>query len=312
MAKYTPNKNKKSITKKNDNVKKIQETEGGNFGNYQESTGGGTPFEKGNSNTRTTRENGKKREAQNPTTSQPRDSMGHFTYKSVNGKSIDPKYGPSRGKTVNPLLTGGDGTIKIEDVEKQFGAQSGVYWDKYKDKWYQKGGKVVTAGLSTKVSAETIWEMAKKRYDTVKGEFEGESKNWSTKTGKKSAAEKAAIQKAKSTGEQQFAIDSSTGAIETKGGMKKALKDFAEKKKAPVVEEKVEEKVEEQPAQNEQPVAENPEDKKPWGSGKYNIGQKNKALNKIKAELGDEYDAEIWEDESTLEEFIDSQPTILD
>lgn len=307
MAKYKPNKNKKNI------VKKIQETEGGGFGQYQESTGGGTPFEKGNSNTRTTRENGKKREAQNPTTSQPRDKFGHFTYKSVNGQSIDPKYGPSRGKTVNPLLTGGDGTIKIEDVEKQWSSQSGAYWNKYKDKWYTKGGKVVTQGLSTKISAETVWNMAKRRYDQVKGEFEGESESWSTKTGKKSAAEKAAAQKVKSTGEQQYAIDASTGAIETKGGMKKALKDFADKKKAPeaapVMEEKVEEKVAtEQPA----PIVENPEDKKPWGSGKYNIGQKNKAIASIKKELGDEYDPEIWEDETNLEEFIESNPTILD
>jgi len=310
MAKYTPNKNKKSITKKNDNVKKIQETEGGNFGNYKESTGGGTPFEKGNSNTRTTRENGKKREAQNPTTNQPRTNDGKFTYKSVNGKSIDPKYGPSRGKTVNPLLTGGENGIEISDVEKQFGGQSGSYWDKYKDKWYQKGGKVVTQGLSTKVSAETIWNMAKRRYDTVKGEFLGESESWSTKTGKKSAAEQAAVEKAKATGEQQYAIDASTGAIETKGGLKKAMKDFAEKKKAPVVEEpKVAEPAAEAPVEAPK---ENPEDKKPWGSGKYNIGQKNKAISVIKEMLGDEYDAEIWEDEGSLEEFIEQNPTILD
>lgn len=304
MAKYTPNKNKKNI------VKKIQDTEGGNFGKYEESTGGGTPFEKGNSNTRTTQENGKKRQANNPTTNQPRTGDGKFTYKSVNGKSIDPKYGPSRGKTVNPLLTGGVNGIEIEDVKQNFAAQSGAYWDKYKDKWYQKGGKVVTEGLKTKVSASTIWDLAKKRYDSVKGEFEGETENWQTKGGKKSAAEQAAIQKVKSTGEQQYAIDASTGAIETKGGLKKAMKDFAEKKKAPVVEEpKVAEPVAEAPVEAPK---ENPEDKKPWGSGKYNIGQKNKAISVIKEMLGDEYDAEIWEDEGSLEEFIEQNPTILD
>lgn len=304
MAKYKPNKNKKNI------VKKIQDTEGGNFGNYQEAVGGGTPFEKGNSNTRTTRENGKKREADNPTTMQPRTNDGKFTYKSVNGQSIDPKYGPSRGKTVNPLLTGGKNGIEIDDVESSFAHQSGAYWDKYKDKWYTKGGKVITEGLKTKVSAETIWNLAKKKYDTVKGEFEGETENWETKGGKKSAAEKAAIEKVKATGEQQYAIDASTGAIETKGGMKKAMQEFAAKKKAPVVEEKVEEKVEEQ-VQPEQPK-ENPEDKKPWGSGKYNLGQKKKVMEKIKQELGDEYDAELWEDETNLEEFIEANPTILD
>ena len=306
MAKYKPNKDKKS------HVKKIQETEGSGFGEYKESTGGGKPFEKGNSNTRTTRENGKQREAENPTTNQPRDRGGRFTYKSVNGQSIDPKYGPSRGKTVNPLLTGGDGTIKIEDVGKQFSQQSGSYWDKYKDKWHTSGGKVVTEGLQTKISAEEIWNVAKKRYDSVKGEFEGETENWQTKTGKKSAAEKAAIEKVKATGEQQNPIDVNTGAIENVH-MKEKMQEFAKAKKAPVA-PKEEVKVEEQKTTEEPPVSQpavNPEDQKPWGSGKYNVGQKNKAIAAAKKMLGDEYDPEIWEDEGNLEEFIEQYPEVL-
>lgn len=300
MAKYKPNKDKKS------HVKKIQETEGGNFGQYGEATGGGHPFEAGNSNTRTTQENGKLRQSENAgKTNQPRTGDGKFTYKSVNGKSIDPKYGPSRGKTVNPLLTGGQNGVMIEDVEKQFGSQSGSYWDKYKDKWHTSGGKVVTEGLQTKISAEEIWNLAKKKYDTVKGEFEGESENWQTKTGKKSAAEKAAIEKVQATGQQQNPIDVNTGAIETKGGMKKKMQEFAKAKKEPE-QPKVEEKVQEQ---GQTYVSE--EDKQPWGSGKYNMGQKKKALERAKQELGDEYDPMLWEDDAFLEEFIDSNPDIL-
>ena len=97
--------------------KKIEETQDSGFGKYSESTGGGKPFS--TSNTRTTRENGKYRQANNKT-NQPRTNDGKFTYKSANGKSIDPKYWPSRGKTVNPLLTGGVNGIKIEDVEQEF------------------------------------------------------------------------------------------------------------------------------------------------------------------------------------------------
>ena len=305
MAKYKPNKNKES------HVKKIQDTEGSNFGNYQESTGGGTPFEAGNSNTRTTRENGKKRQADNPTTNQPRTNDGKFTYKSVNGQSIDPKYGPSRGKTVNPLLTGGENGIKIDDVEQQFGSQSGSYWDKYKDKWHQAGGKVVTEGLKTKISAQEIWNLAKKKYDTVKGEFEGESENWKTKTGSKSAAEKAAIEKVQATGQQQNPIDVNTGAIETKGGMKKKMQEFVKAKTEPKVQEKAPEAVQEDKIEEQGQTYVSEEDKKPWGSGKYNMGQKKKALERAKQELGDEYDPMLWEDDAFLEEFIDSNPDIL-
>lgn len=302
MAKFTPNKNKKNA------VRKIQDTEGGNFGNYKEATGGGHPFEHGNSNTRTTRENGKTREAENPTTSQPRTDDGKFTYKSANGKSIDPKYGPSRGKTVNPLLTGGENGVMIEDVEKGFKSQSGSYWDKYKDKWFTKGGKVVTQGLSTKVSAQTIWALAKQKYDVVKGEFEGESENWSTKGGKKSAAEKEAIQKVKATGEQQYAIDKATGAIETKGGMAKAIKEFVDKKTQPK---------EEIPAQTpaQAPAAEAPApapdtSKMPWGkSGKFSVKDSDTARANIKEMMGGEYDEEFWTDD-VLEEFMEGNPTI--
>lgn len=302
MAKYKPSKDKKKHI-----VKKIQETEGLNtgFGDYEESTGGGKPFEAGNSNTRTTRENGKTRQANNPTTNQPRTEDGKFTYKSVNGKSIDPKYGPSRGVTVPPTLTGGQNGIKIEDVEKQFGTKSGAYWDKYKDNWYNVGGKIVTVGLSTKISAKAIWDMAKE-YDSSLGEYKGESENWKTKAGVKSKAEKEAIGKAKSEKAQQNVIAKEGGIEQVGGSKKKAIQDFIKSKKEPeeVKEEVTEEAVKEEPVVNE-------EEKQPWGkSGKFTLGDKNKAVSRMKEELGSEYDEEFWTDEM-IEEFIESNPDIL-
>lgn len=196
--------------------KKIQDYENSGFGSYYEDTGGGKPFN--TSNTRTTKENGKYRKANNKTM-QPRDKFGHFTYKSVNGDSIDPKYGPSRGKTVNPLLTGGDGTVKIDEVEKQFASQKGAIWDKYKDKWYRKGGEAVVNGLKVKVAGDAIWNVAKRMYDKVKGEFQGESSVFDkSKLGKTSQEAKAAQQKAKSTKEAQYVISPESGGI--KGGQK--------------------------------------------------------------------------------------------
>lgn len=199
--------------------KKIQDTQGSGFGQYKESTGGGKVFAKGSSNTRTTRENGKERQEKNPSTNQPRNSDGTFGYKSQNGERIDPKYGPSRGTTVNPLLTGGIPGIKIEDVEKQFASQKGAIWDKYKDKWYRKGGEAVVNGLKVKVAGDAIWNVAKRMYDKVKGEFQGESSVFDkSKLGKTSQEAKAAQQKAKSTKEAQYVISPESGGI--KGGQK--------------------------------------------------------------------------------------------
>ena len=214
--------------------KKIEEHDNSGFGKYKESTGGGKPFS--TSNTRTTRENGKYRQANNDT-QQARDASGRFTYKSVNGESIDPKYGPSRGKTINPLLLGdmGKDLVYIEDVEKEFESKSGSYWDKYKDKWYVKGSKSVlgSGDYRTKIAGESIWEIARHRYDEVKKQFGGEikwdddAKEWvateemseekvfsETKKGRPTASEQAAKVEAKSTGEQAHVIDPKTGGIE--------------------------------------------------------------------------------------------------
>ena len=289
MAKYKPSKDSKKHI-----VKKMQETEGLNtgFGEYDESTGGGKPFEKGNSNTRTTRENGKTRQAQNPNTNQPRTNDGKFTYKSVNGESIDPKYGPSRGTTVPPTLTGGVNGIQIEDVEKQFSQKSGSYWDKYKGSWYNKGGKVMTQGLSTKISGEAVWNMAKE-YDKSLGEYKGESENWKTKTGKKSASEVEAAQQVKKSKEQQNVIEKETGGIETVG---KKFKEFVESKKKPVEEEVKEEAKEEV---KEEPVVQDV----PFGSsGKLTQRHADNFKKQMKAELGSDFDNDI--DDATIEEFL--------
>ena len=226
------------MASKNYKQKKIQDTEGGKFGTYTEDTGGGHPFN--TSNTRTTKENGKYRKANNKTM-QPRTDDGKFTYKSANGQSIDPKYGPSRGKTVNPVLTGGKNGIKIEDVEKQFAEGKGNVWDEFKDKWYRKGGEAVVNGLKVKVAGIAIWDVAKEYNEELgeykgiasasdynKGKYTGESEIFEkSKLGRTSNAAKAAKQKAKSTKESQFVIDQKTGGI--KGGQEELQKKVNEK-----------------------------------------------------------------------------------
>lgn len=207
------------MANKNFQKKKIQDTKGGNFGKYQEAVGGGASPEAKDPQQRAPGVNSDYRKNNNDTM-QPRTEDGKFTYKSVNGESINPKYGPSRGKTVNPLLTGGENGVMIDDVETEFANQSGKYWDKYKDKWYTKGGEIVTSGdFKTHVAADTIWNVAKRRYDSVKGEFESESSVFGeTKKGRPGKEEQAAKQQAQANGEEQAVINQSTGGIKTKPG----------------------------------------------------------------------------------------------
>ena len=305
MAKYKPSKDKKKHI-----VKKMQETEGLNsgFGEYDESTGGGKPFEAGNSNTRTTRENGKERQAKNPTTNQPRTNDGKFTYKSVNGQSIDPKYGPSRGVTVPPTLTGGENGIKIEDVEEQFSGKSGAYWDKYKDHWYNVGGKVVTVGLSTKISAKAVWEQAKE-YDSSLGEYKGESSNWSTKTGRKSKEELIAQEKAKKEKTQQNVIAKEGGIQRVnekkQGKLSEQFMDFMKnKEKEPEVTKEVAKEEVVSPAPEVENKVEDKIEDKPWGkSGELKERHATNFKAQMKDELGDEYDPELMNDEE-IEQFL--------
>lgn len=205
------------MASKNYSKKKIQDTEKSGFGKYTEENGGGTPIG-GVYGGGDGRGIWKKNGSPGHRDSQPRTNDGKFTYNSVNGKTISTNK--SRGKTVNPLLTGGVNGIKISDVEKEFGTEQGAIWDKYKDKWYRKGGEIVTTDLKTRVSAEAIWEVAKRKYDVVKGEFEEESSTFdTTKKGRKSLDEQKAVQVAKTTGEEAPVISSKTGGIKVKPGI---------------------------------------------------------------------------------------------
>lgn len=198
--------------------KKIQETIGSNFGNYAEYTGGGASPNPSKPGTHGHGPNSDHRQ-QNNDTMQARTKDGKFTYKSVNGEKINPEYGPSRGETVNPLLTGGKNGVKIEDVETDFANQSGSYWNKYKDQWYTKGGEIVTTDLKTRVAGETIWNVAKRMYDKVKGEFMGESSTFDyAKRGRVGKEEQLAKQQVQATGQEQAVINPTTGGIKLKPG----------------------------------------------------------------------------------------------
>lgn len=282
---------------------KIQDTEGSGFGQYQEGVGGGgSPMAK-DPNQRSPGVNSDHRKANNDTM-QPRTGDGKFTYKSVNGESINPEYGPSRGKTVNPLLTHGENGVKIDDVKNDFANQSGKYWDKYKENYYTTGGEVVTAGdFKTHVAGADIWDVGKRRYDTVKGEFEGEHDVFAeTKKGRRAADEKAAQQKAQASGQETPVIDQNTGAMKIKPGTPKlqakqihvqpsAPQEGMKAPETPVVQAEASEPTQ-QPAQN---------------GSKYTAEEFKAAREAIKKEMekaGMEYDP-LFDDDEVLAEYLD-------
>lgn len=298
--------------------KKIQDAENSGFGKYEEGNGGGTPiggvYGGGHG-----RGIWKKAGSPGHRDAQPRTKDGKFTYNSVNGKTIT--TGESRGKTVNPLLTGGVNGVKIEDVEKQFSEKSGAYWDKYKKNWYKKGGEFALGDAKTHVAAEAIWETAKKAYDVEKGEFKGESKVFDEiKKGKKTAEEKTAAQKAQKTGEEQAVIDKATDAIKIKPGTievqktVKAQKPYKKKEViAPIQPSPVmpaQPTVSAQSAQTQsasaQSVPSTPVETKTFGTGKYTMDEANAVKKYLKETLGDAYDT-MFDDDTVLEEFIDAQ-----
>lgn len=198
--------------------------ESGGFGSYSESNGGGTPRGGiyGGKSGRVgwdSRKNSESMPAGAHRESQPRTSDGKFTYNSVNGKELAPSSDPTRGKTVNPLLTGGENGISIDTVEQQFSQEYGSYWNKYKDKWYRKGGEIVGKDFKVHIAAESIWNIAKDKFDKVKGEFVKEKGSFDeTKKGRASVEEKAAKQKAYLTDDEAAVIDSK-GGIKLKPGV---------------------------------------------------------------------------------------------
>ena len=209
----------------------IKDTENSNFGNYDEANGGGTP-RGGVWGGRSGRVGWQEREDSGDLPEgahreeQPRTADGKFTYNSVNGKET--KY-DGRGKTVNPLLTGGENGIKIDDVKSQFSAKSGNLYDKYSGKWYQKGSEKITKQgkkFVTKISSDDVWEIAKYSFDISKGEFGGEGKAFEqSKSGRSNKEEIAAKGLAQKTNQEQF-VKTDTGSIKIKGegGLQKMFK----------------------------------------------------------------------------------------
>ena len=215
----------------------IKDTEGGNFGGYKEEHGGGTPVG-GHFGGPSGRVGWKERGEPGHRDEQPRTNDGKFTYNSVNGKQT---IYDGRGKTVNPLLTGGENGVYIEDykdkqgntqqgIKSQFQSKSGSLYDKYKGKFYQKGSMLATKEgkkkYVIKLSANDIWDCAKYSINAATGEFDTSKSSKAQKAGltaeahnfdetKKGAPGKlgqAAKAEAKKTGQEQF-VKTETGAI---------------------------------------------------------------------------------------------------
>ena len=205
--------------------KGIKDTEGGNFGGYDEYNGGGSPKGGiwGGTNGRVgwkKRENMGEVKQSEHRQGQPRTNDGKFTYNSVNGKET--KY-ESRGETVNPLLTGGKNGVKISDVEAQFKAKKGTLYDKYKNDWYERGSERVSKdGRKYKVQLanDAIWNIAKRSFDVSKGEFTGESTTFAeSKKGARGKDEKAAIAEARKAKASEQFVKSANGGIKQHGNV---------------------------------------------------------------------------------------------
>lgn len=232
------------MAKKFRKMASIKDTEGGNFGQYEESNGGGTPKggvwggTDGRVGWEKRKKQGEVKEGENRQ-EQPRTADGKFTYNSVNGKET---VYESRGETVNPLLTNGENGVYIKDhankrgsfkegVETQFQNKSGELYDKYKDKWATKGAEKITKEgkkFHTVIAKENIFEIARRSFDIKTGMFEGEAEQWSEKKkGAPSNIEKAARKEAQKSGQETY-VKTPTGAIAIKGdssaaNFKKAL-----------------------------------------------------------------------------------------
>ena len=196
----------------------IKDMQNSGFGTYDEANGGGSPKgggwggQDGRVGWQKRVNNGEVKSGEHRE-SQPRTNDGKFTYNSVNGKET--KY-ESRGKTVNPLLTGGENGIKIDEVEKQFASKTGSLYQKYKDKWYQRGTEMITKEgrkLKTVIAQHAVWDIARVSFNIQKGGFEYEDEAWAdkAKAGKRSAEEKAARKKAHQNQEETFVTDQKLG-----------------------------------------------------------------------------------------------------
>lgn len=286
-------------------INSIKDTEGGNFGQYKEGVGGGASPKPKDPNQRAPGVNSEHRKAHNNTT-QARTSDGKFTYKSVNGQET--KY-PGRGETVNPLLTGGVNGIKIEDAEKQFSQRSGSLWDQYKDKWYQKGSEKIAQNgkkLSTKIAGAAIWQIAKNKFDVVKGEFQYEDHVFDeTKQGALSQEEKIAKQQAQKNKAETYVIQKTDQGIKVLKNKAQPVAPQPQPVPAPQpspvapVAPQPQPQVQAQPQAEAQPAP----GTQLWGkSGKFTLKDKEDFVNQMKKEMVD-YDPNFWTDD-TIEEFL--------
>ena len=138
-----------------DNIKKL--------GTYEENTGGGTPLAKGEK---------LKDHPEAHRVMQPRDENGQFTYNSANRKPL--KYGPSRGTTIPPFLTGinmtfaikkGDTSIVFDNAiwKSELNITANEFFNSFKqyDTSIEGGFKILQEGkMSKKKGAKSKFEKA--------------------------------------------------------------------------------------------------------------------------------------------------------
>lgn len=196
----------------------IAKTKDGNFGKYEENTGGGEVVHADSKGSRGAWERGGKKEKRED--SQPRTADGKFTYNSANGKplkEISKVNGKSRGTTVNPVLTGGVNGVHFKhtsyNTEKdRFDTEK---WKKWADEhnWYNRGTEIVGYDGKIKLAPERLEVLAQEyidgkfgyykydKYGNKKGTETEDVKDWSSKPGRHADEEKSAIERAKTKGE---------------------------------------------------------------------------------------------------------------
>lgn len=312
--------------------KSIKDTEGSGFGSYKEDRGGGSP-KGGMYGGQAGRVGWQKRVDQGEVKgnehreNQPRTKDGKFTYNSANGKSL--KY-KSRGVTVNPLLTGGENGVYIEDVEEQFENQKGDYYDRWKDRFYRVGSEKITQDefgkLHISLSQEKIWEVARKSFDIDADEFEGESEVFSErKKGRPSKEETFAKEQAEANNEETYVLNPETGGIKefltkelarlkadadrhitTRDKFAKRYSALDPRSPAGATYtggtgvQPIKPVSPVQPTQPVQPTSVSPS----WGkSGRYTEEDKDQVVAALKAQLGDNFDPNYWTDD-VIEEFM--------
>jgi hypothetical protein len=201
----------------------ISSTKGGQkIGDYQESTGGGTPMKKGDKidyvadNPQEAEMYKKDHPSAIVRVQQPRNEDGQFTYNSANRRTL--KYGPSRGETVPPFLLGAKLTFAKKSGKGAFVTEAGKKYslpeditsaekfvEVYKDvkDWLNgdakgkggKTGKVVefTSGHMLDLYAKTFKKVGKNKPKYAKKKSAGPSDKQPIKKSETKLAENAGI-----------------------------------------------------------------------------------------------------------------------